>query len=439
MKRTIILLFAVLSSAILFSEVVGKVEKIIPTFTKNDFILAQCTFKEGGTIGKDDITESILNLKKTDLFGFVDIEVMKVDSGMNVRVQNDSIVKTCDTDTVEVYLITKEMLAFLPSFGYSLSSPYYITLGAFFGNLWRIRHKIEFFVTFLQVKEFAVEYTIPSVYSRKYSGIFRGAVNEQSRGLLGIFEYHKTAHIGAGYAIDPKIVPLFIVGYDRVNFKDDSVSFSFMEDDSIGYDEFSFVEAKLTTDHRNDPYFTTKGFYSETSFRQNINFWSTPINHNLFIGEYRLFIPLMSGTVAFRNRFTLSSGELAYYNLIEPEEFENRAVPDEDLVAYNRYSGNLELRYPFPFKYTLEYPILGTISINFLATVFADWTLTDTLISEMSLFDFNSYMYGFGAGLLVYSELFNAIGLEVGYNPASDSGEILKNLKYNILLLTWNF
>ncbi|MDD3804215.1 MAG: hypothetical protein PHW02_07535 [bacterium] len=438
MKKQLILLSILISFCISYSEVVRSVEKVIPTFTRTDFILAQSTFKAGDIIGGGDIKETILNLKKTDLFGFVDIEAVKVDSGADVRVQNDSLSSLCDYDTVDVYLITKEMLALLPSFGYSLSSPYYIMLGAQFANLWRIRHKIEFFVTFLQVKEFAVEYTVPTVYSRKYSGIFRGALNQTSRGLLDIFEHHKTAYLGVGYSFNPKIVPLLTLGYDRVSFEDDTFSFSFMNGDSIGYDELVFFEAKLTTDHRDDPYFTTKGFYSETSLRRSLNWWSTPINHDLFIGEYRLFVPFLSGAVAFRNRFTLSGGELSFYNMLEPEDFENRAVPDKDLVAFNRYSGNLELRYPLPVKYTLEYPILGTISINFITTLFADWTITDSTRTEMELLDFNSYMYGFGAGFLVYSELFNAIGIEVGYNPKG-VGSITDKLKYNILLLSWNF
>lgn len=438
MKRAIIIFVSAVLALTAFSEVVRSVEKVIPTFTRTDFILAQSTFKAGDVIGAGETKETILNLKKTDLFGFVDIEAMKVDSGMNVRVQNDSLSSLCDYDTVDVYLVTQEMLALLPSFGYSLSSPYYITLGAQFANLWRIRHKIEFFITFLQVKEFALEYTIPSVYSRKYNGIFRGAINQTSRGLLDIFEYHKMAHVGMGYSFNPKFVPLFTVGYDRVNFDDDTFSFSFMNNDSLGYDEFAYFEVKLTTDHRDDPYFTTRGFYSETSFRKSINWWSTPINRNLFIGEYRLFVPFINGTVAFRNRLTLSTGELSYYNMLEPEDFENRAVPDGDMVAFNRYSGNLELRYPLPFSYRIEYPILGSISINFITTLFADWTRTDSTMAEMELLDFGSYMYGFGAGFLVYSELFNAIGLEVGYNPNGE-GSIKDNLKYNILLLSWNF
>ena len=439
MKKLAMVVFFGVISISLFSEVVRNVEKVIPTFTRNDFVLAQCTFKEGDILGADGARESILNLKKTDLFGFVDIEAVKVDSGADVRVQNDSLSSLCDYDTVDVYLITKEMLALLPSFGYSLSSPYYITIGAFFGNLWRIRHKIEFFFTFLQVQEFAMEYTVPSVYSRKYNGIFRGAINQKSRGLIDIFEYHKTANLGVGYSFNPKFIPLFSVGYDRVNFRDDSVSFSFLQNDSVGYDEFTFFEVKLTTDHRDDPYFPTKGFYSETSFRKNLNWWSTSINNSRFIGEYRLFMPFADGTVALRNRFTLSSGDLAYYNNSEPENLENRAIPEKDIVAFNRYTGNLELRYPLPFKYTLEYPILGTISINFITTLFADWTITDSLITEMPLFDFDSYKWGFGAGFLVYSELFNAIGIEVGYDPANKAEDILKNLKYNLLLLSWNF
>ncbi|HAV93200.1 TPA: hypothetical protein DCW38_08505 [candidate division WOR-3 bacterium] len=439
MRKGMIFLLLILTAAAIFPEVVRTVEKVIPTFTKDDFVIAQVSFKAGDAIGAEDVKESILNLKKTDLFGLVEIETVKVDSGADIRLNNDSLSRSCDYDTVEVRLITKEMLALLPSFGYSTSSPYYITLGAYFGNLWRIRHKIEFFFTFLQVQEFAMEYTIPSVYSRKYNGIFRGAINQKARGLLDIFEYHKTANLGVGYSFNPKFIPLFTIGYDRVNFKDDSVSFSYLDNDSIGYDEFAFFVVKLTTDHRDDPYFPTKGFYSETSFRKNINWWSTPINHSRFIGEYRLFMPFITGTFAFRNRFTLSSGKLAYYNNSEPENLENRAIPEKDIVAFNRYSGNLELRYPLPFKYTLEYPILGTISINFITTLFADWTLTDSLMSDMSLFDFESYKWGFGAGFLVYSELFNAVGIEVGYAPKNGTTDILENLKYNLLLLSWNF
>jgi len=439
MKKELILLLIMILSIFVFSEVMKKVEKSIPTFTRKDFILAQCTFKEGDIIGAEDIKESILNLKKTNLFGFVDIEAMKVDSGINVKVQNDSISRLCDYDTIEVNLITKEMLALLPLLGFSLSDPYFIILGVSWGNLWRIGHRIEFAVTFLQVREFAIEYTIPSMFSRKYNGILRVAINKKNRNLLEISEYHKTAHIGAGYSLDPKIVPLFIFGYDRVNFRDDSFSFSYMNNDSLEYDEFLYIEAKLTTDHRNDPYYPTKGFYSETSYRENLNWWGTPITNGIFAGEYKLFAPALCGVMAIRNKVILSSGNLAYYNKVEPENLENRAIPDSDIVAFNRYSGNLEWRYAMPFKYIVEYPIFGTISINFVTTIFTDWTITDSLMSDFAIFDFQSYKWGFGCGFLTYSEIFNAIGIEIGYSPSKGTTDILKNLKYNLLLLSWNF
>ena len=91
MKRTIFFLALSVLALNAFPEVVRSVEKVIPTFTRTDFILAQSTFKAGDIIGGGDIKETILNLKKTDLFGFVDIEAVKVDSGADVRVQNDSL------------------------------------------------------------------------------------------------------------------------------------------------------------------------------------------------------------------------------------------------------------------------------------------------------------------------------------------------------------
>ncbi|MCK4523473.1 hypothetical protein KAU15_00975, partial [candidate division WOR-3 bacterium] len=80
MKKAVILLIMILSINIIFSEYVNNIRMVNGTFTKKEFIFNQLIFESGDHVDKMDVEESILNLKKTNLFGKVLIEAVKTDS-----------------------------------------------------------------------------------------------------------------------------------------------------------------------------------------------------------------------------------------------------------------------------------------------------------------------------------------------------------------------
>ncbi|MEO0233933.1 MAG: hypothetical protein ABIN11_02485 [candidate division WOR-3 bacterium] len=408
------------------------------TFTKEDFIKKQLTFCSSDTVDSIDIEKSKLNLLKTELFGEVVIDVFKVDSGFEEKIDPKLLRKDNTDDTVDVRVTAKEMLVFLPSLGFSTTKPYSITLGASYGNLFAQRHKIELAFTFLDVKGIYLLYFIPTVYSRKYSGEYKIFYTQNNRDILDIIEYHKGVYLATGYSFIQDLSSQLIVGFDRVSFKDDTFSLSYKSGDMKGYDEFLQSGLKLTLNKKNDPFFPTSGNYDELTFLYEKNFWGTDIDRIKFSFNNVNFFKFFKGTIAFRNKFLLQNGTLTYYNLSEPDAFENRAVPESDITDFNRYSGTFELRYPL-FKIPFEYPIIGRISFNYIVTLFADWTTIANDFKELKLFQKSKYLYGYGVGFMFFTEIFDPIGIQIGFSPVDGYSDIFKKLKYNIFLLCWNF
>jgi len=434
--------FLILSSLIFSLLVKGEYVKSITlenkTYTKEDFIKKQLTFNIFNSVDSSDIEKSKLNILKTELFGEVRIDVFKVDSGFKEKISPSILRKENKDDSVEVSITAKEMLVFLPSLGFSTTKPYSITLGASYGNLFRERHKIELAFTFLDVKGVYLLYTLPTVYSRKYTGEYKIFYTQNDRDILNIVEYHKGVYLSTGYSFISDLSTQFILGFDRVSFKDDTFSISYKSNDLKGYDEFLQSGIKFTLNKKNDPFFPTSGNFDELTFLYERNFWGTEINRLKLSFNNVNYFKFFKGTFAFRNKFLLQNGSLTYYNLAEPDPFENRTVSEKDVTNFNRYSGSLELRYPI-LKIPFEYPIIGKISFNYIVTLFADWTTVASDYKDFQFFEKGSYLYGYGLGFMFFTEIFDPIGVQIGFSPVNGYNDILKKLKYNIFLLCWNF
>jgi len=436
-KRFVVFAMSVLIFITLSAEVVRAIVKLDDTFTKEHFILQQLTFTAGSKIGYKDVKESILNLKKLDILGEVDIFVEKIDSGSVLEISSEGLFMENMDDTVDVYLITKEMLALLPSVGLEINSSgqFAITAGASFNNLWGIRHKIEGVATFGFIKEFWLEYSVPAVYSRKFSSRFKAAINSKNKAYAGFTEYHKLILAGLGYSFSPKVLTIVSLGYDRISLDQDSL----LINPSDMYDEYGVMEVRLTADFRDDPYYPENGIFTELTYTHNYNTWTQSINRYLLTVDSRVLKKVPGGVLAMRNLFNIQDGTLAYYNTLQLDNLENRAVPDGNILGYNRYTGNLEYRYTFPFKFRYDLPVLGALSINFMTLAFVDWTYTNNDLSSYKPYDYKTYFYGVGTGFRTYSELYNAIGVDIGYDMTSTQTGFFNRLKYNFIIATWNF
>ncbi len=444
MKKMVILLILILSVNFLFSEYVNRIRMVNGTFTKKEFIFKQLTFSSDDYIDAKDVEESILNLKKTNLFGKVLIEAVKIDSLSKEFINIDSLSKHIVDDTIDIYITAKEMVPFMPSLGFELNEfpeKYLIALALSFNNLWRERHIIEGIYTFGYVTEFALKYQIPAVYSRPYNFQFKVAYSTVTKPYVGLNELHKKIIIGGGYTIHPKIVPELSIGYDRVSIaigdsNIDTVSIDYINNTMLGYDEFMILQFNVKTDFRNDPFYPRKGVYSELNYEYNINFWNQNINRWKINLDVKNFVDANIFVIGIRNQFTMQNGTLARYNLTESKYFENRCIADSELVGMNRYTGNLELRYSIPFLYyPIELPVIGTFSIGTMIVAFSDWTYIADDIGNIS-WNSNSLRWGYGAGIRLYSEIFNLLGVDIGF----DSQKSLANgLKINLAIFSWNF
>lgn len=437
MKKFFLVTAFILICIFASSEVVREIIKLDDTYTKDGFILQQLTFAAGDNVGYKDFKESILNLKKLDILGEVDIFAEKVDSGSVFEIESGIVSADNSQDTIDVYLVTKEMLALLPSVGFEVNSSgqYAATLGASFNNLWGIRHKIEGVFTFGYIKEFWIEYTVPAVYSRKIASRFKAAINSKSKTYAGFIEYHKLLLAGLGYSFSPKVTSIVFLGYDRISLDQDS----FLLYPSQRYDEYGVLEARVTADFRDDPYYPGDGTFTEITYTHNYNSWSQDVNRFLLTLDSRVFKKVPAGVLAMRNLFNVQNGTLAYYNTLQLDNLENRAVSDSRVLGYNRYTGNLEYRYTLPFGFRYDLPVLGALSINFMTLAFIDWTYTNNDLASFEPWDYKTWMYGAGTGFRTYSELYNAIGVDVGYDLTSTETGFLKKLKYNFIIATWNF
>lgn len=408
------------------------------TYTDKMFIMKQTTFFKDKIIDFKDIEESKSNIFKTELFGEVDFKIFKVDSGLVETVAVESLNEKNLQDTVDVGIIAKEILVLLPSLGFSTSKPYSITLGISYGNLFKQRHILELSFTFLDIKEISLTYSIPSVYSRKYTGEFKTFYTQKNRDIINIVEFHKGFSLKYGYSFFKDFLPQIIFGFDRINFKDDTISLSYSYKDLKGYDEFLETGLELLVDRKNSPFFPTSGNYLELKYLFQKNFWGTPIERVRFDYNSINFLKFFEGTIALRNKILLQKGTLAYYNLVEPDNFENRAVSEKIITANNRYSGTVELRYPF-LRIPFEYPILGKVNLNYLFTFFFDWTTVSEDYNDLRLFDKDGYYYGFGAGIMFFTEIFDPVGVQIGFSPKDGIDQFYKKLKYNIFIFSWNF
>ncbi len=436
MKKIFFLLFFL--SILLNGEFLRNVTVENRTYTDKMFIMKQTTFFKDTIIDFKDIEESKYNIFETKLFGEIDFKILKVDSGLVETIAPESLNEKNLHDTVDVGIVTKEILVFLPSFGFSITKPYSVTLGASYGNLFKQRHIVDLCFTFLDVREIFFTYSIPSVYSRKYTAEFKTFYSQKNRDIIEIVEFHKGFNLKYGYSIFKDFLPQIIFGFDRISFKDDTISLSYSYKDQKGYDEFLETGFEVVIDKKNSPFFPTSGSYLKLNYLFQKNFWGTPVDRVRLDYNSINFLKFFEGTIALRNKILLQKGTLAYYNLVEPDDFENRAVPEKIITANNRYSGTVELRYPFlriPFKC----PILGRINFNYLFTFFFDWTTVSENYNELRLFDKDGYHYGFGAGIMFFTEIFNPVGVQIGFSPKDGIDQFYKKLKYNIFIFSWNF
>lgn len=447
MKRTVLLLAIIMACLLLHSEYISKIRMVNSTFTNRDFLVQQLTFSEGEYAGGADISESVLNLKKMDLFGLVRIEAVKTDSLQKTFIVPDSMNSGNINDTVDIYITAKEMIPVLPSLGLELENTekWKIALGISFANMLRKRHIIEGSFTFGYVTEFAVKYQIPPVYSRPYNFQFTGNYANINKPYVGLWENHRQAVIGGGYTMHPKVKPEFSIGFDRVTLDIDSFQLSSINSAAVDYDEFLILRYQMETDFRDDPYYPQNGMYAEVEYIYNINTWNLNIDRWKLSADIRLFKNAGDIVFGMRNMLLLQNGTIARYNMQETEYLENRAIPNNELSAYNRYSGNFELRYSIPPLYfTMELPVLGAFSIGTMVVGFADWSYTGRGIaglpsSDMSDFcinDLGSYRWGYGGGLRLYSEIFNLLGIDVGFDPQQP---IASGYKINLCFFSWNF
>ncbi len=444
MRKVVILLIMILSINIVFGEYVNKIRMVNSTFTKKEFIFNQLIFRSGDYVDKMDVEESILNLKKTNLFGKVLIEAVKIDSLSKEFINIDFLSEHIINDTIDIYITAKEMTPLMPSLGFELNEfpeKYLIALALSFSNLWRERHIIEGIYTFGYVTEFAFRYHIPSVYSRAYNCQFKAAYTTITKPYIGLNELHKKVVVGGGYSFHSKIVPELSIGFDRISIaigdsNIDTVSIDYLNGTNLGYDEFMILQFNLKTDFRNDPFYPRKGIYSEFNYEYNINFWNQDISRWKMFWDIRSFADANIFVIGLRNQFTLQNGTLTRYNLTESKYFENRCIADSELVGMNRYSGNLELRYSIPFLYyPVELPAIGSFSIGTMVVVFSDWTYIADDIGNIN-WNSNSLKWGYGLGIRLYSEIFNLLGVDIGF----DSQKSLANgLKINLAIFSWNF
>ena len=447
MKKTAILLIITVICIYVHSEYVNRIRMVNSTYTDADFLLRQLTVASGDYIDASDIRESILNLKRMDIFGLVMIEAVKTDSLQKTFLESDSLNRSNITDTVDIYVTAKEMIPVLPSLGmeYENLEKWKIALGISFANMLRKRHIIEGSFTFGYVTEFAVKYQIPPVYSRPYNFQFTGNYANVNKPYVGLWENHKQLVIGGGYTMHPKIKPEISIGYDRVTLDIDSFQLSYINNAAVGYDEFIILRYQMETDFRDDPYYPHNGMYSEIEYIHNLNSWNLEINRWKLFADLRMYKNIGDFVIGLRNMLLLQNGTLAKYNMQETEYLENRAIPNNELSAYNRYSGNLELRYSIPPLYfTFELPVLGAFSIGTMIVAFADWSylgsdntgLPSMNINDFTPFDMNGYRWGYGAGIRVYSEIFNLLGVDIGFDPEQP---ISSGYKINLCFFSWNF
>ncbi len=446
MKRILICIMICLMTIIIHGEYAGEIRMVNSTYTDREFLISQLTFSKGDIIGSQHIKESILNLRKMDIFGLVIIEAVKTDS-LQKTIMDDEYLNSADiSDTVDIYVTAKEMIPLMPSLGmeFENTEKWKIALGLSFSNLLRRRHIIEGSFTFGYVTEFAVKYQIPPVYSRPYNFQLTGNYATISKPYVGLTEKHRQIVIGGGYTMNAKIKPELSVGFDRITVEPDSFQMSEI-DNTLDYDEFIILRYQMETDFRDDPYYPHNGLYSEIEYIYNYNNWNIDISRWKLYADIRAFKDVGYIVFGLRNQLFLQAGTLARYNMLETEYLENRAIPNSELSAYNRYSGNLELRYSIPpLYYTMEIPVLGSFSIGTMLIAFADWTYVGRDTggnASASLSDFNptitdSYRWGYGAGIRFYSEIFNLLGIDVGFDASQSP---LDAYKINLCFFSWNF
>ncbi len=438
MKKIFIILFLILFAILSYSEIVKEIVKENDTYTKEDFIFAQISFANGDNIDNTDITNSIRNLQKTKLFGNIEFICFKSDSGFFEKIDNSTLNKENTLDTIIVKFKAEETLVLLPLIGlsYDADNGYAFTIGISFGNLWKIRHVIDFSATFGYYTQFAFNYTIPSLYSRPYNSRMTIAFMKKNRVDLDITEHHKNILIGFGYSTNPDITPEIIVGYDRVSFDNDTFSIAYHsnEDPPIDYDEYFITGLNITIDKRDNIEYPENGAYIISKYAYNYMPGDVYISRWHETADMRFYYKLPFGVLAMRHLFNLQDGTCAYYNLLEAPSLENRAIANSNLIAFNRYSGSLEYRMKIPYtEYKDNVPVLGAFYIGLMSVLFTDWSYIANDINDLALTDFDNYQYGVGGGLRVYSNIFNVAGCDIGYDLKN------KTIKYSILVFSWNF
>lgn len=437
MRKIFIALFALIVSISICAEYVIDIEKLNTTMTKDEFVHSQLNFRKGDVIGFDNISKSRVNLLMTELFGVVEFTAMKSDSGLREWVSIDSLRSDNADDTVYVFYIAKEIIPVLPVIGFT-SDPdkgNAFLIGLSYNNLWNIRHKIEGSVQFGYSTEYTLFYQVPPVYSRNYNLYAEGALKSQKRDALQMTEFHKYVAVGGGYSWDPKIVPEILVGYDRVNFDPDTFSFSYKGSNS-GYDEFALANFKLTLDYRDNPFFPENGFQSISYLRYEKNWWSDELERYRIQSDIRFFKSVPGGVIAVRNKTDMQMGTLAYYDQIVPDPLENRCIADSAALGMNKNTITLEYRWRLPLKLTYDLPIIGAFSIYTMVALFSDMSYVSDDITSFKPYNISDYRYGVGGGFRIYSELFSATGLDVGWDPVVGG---TNGLKYNLIIVSWNF
>ncbi|MFO8062518.1 MAG: hypothetical protein R6U31_06285 [bacterium] len=439
MKRIIV--FAVILTAFtaMYAEIVGDIKIVNNTYTDPGFIKKQVTVSTGDTVSFSDLEESVKNIRRMEIFGKILFQAVKTDSSFMEFVDIESLSGNNAGDTVTLHLTAKEMLLIMPSAGaeFNLPETWMIRLGISFEDLFRRRHKIEALFTFGTVREFAVNYFIPTLYSRKYNLEVKSAYSTVTKNILGIEELHRNITVGGGYTFSPNITPLILIGFDRLTLKDDTFSHAYQNNFAQMYDEFLISGFKVKFDYRDNPFYPENGLYSEIYYKNDRNWWNVPIDRNYLRFDLRNYSTVPGGVFAIRSLLFLQSGTLAYYDNIQPEALENRAADDSLITGLNRITLSAEYRYSIrPLYMEFDLPVAGSFSMGTMLVAFADFSYISPSLSTFNPAEYENYRGGVGAGIRLYSGIFNILGIDVGYNINKRG---LDGIKYNLAVFSWNF
>lgn len=439
MKRLFIFVVLLVVCTVLSAEIVGDIKIVNKTYTDPEFIKRQITVSPGDTVSFTDIEESVKNIRRLEIFGKILFQAVRTDSSFMEFIDIDSLSPDNVRDTVTLHLTAKEMLLIMPSAGaeFNLPETWLIQLGIAFEDLFRKRHKIEALVTFGTVKEFAVNYFIPTLYSRKYNLEVKSAYSTVTKNILGIEELHRNITVGGGYTFSTNITPLILIGFDRLTLKDDTFSHAYQNNFTPMYDEFLISGFKVKFDYRDNPFYPENGLYSEIHYKNDRNWWNVPIDRHYLRFDLRNYSAVPGGVFAVRSLLFLQSGTLAYYDNIQPDALENRAADDSLITGINRITLSAEYRYSIrPLYMEFDLPVAGSFSMGTMLVAFADFSYISPSLSSFNPGEYSKYRGGVGAGIRLYSGIFNILGIDVGYDINKRG---LEGIKYNLAIFSWNF